>query len=102
MLHTFAIIRGTFVTVHHNDKTDRVGIILAVKTNDALLVDRAGKQPTEEQYFASTKQLLNTIPGNAWQADRPVILTVLQNADGVPIDVCSILFDKADNPMTFL
>lgn len=102
MLLSFAIIRGTFVTVHHDPATDRVGVIMDVKTTEAVIVDRTGSVPTEQQYFACSKALLNEIPPDQWQPGRPMVLTVVQNADGRPIDVATLLFDKNDNPLNYV
>jgi hypothetical protein len=102
MVHSFAVIRGKFVTVHHDEKSDRVGIILDVKGDSALVFLSRSHQPTEKQYVPCTKALLNGIPGDQWQQGRPMVLTVMQNADGQLIDTITVLFDKEDNPLSHL
>lgn len=102
MLLSFAVIRGRFVTVHHDPKTDRVGIILRVADDQAKVVLNRGPGPTRDDYVPASKTLLQTIPPENWRPDRPMILTVLQNADAVTIDTCTVLFDSEDRPMIYV
>jgi hypothetical protein len=104
MVHSYAVLRGKFVTVHHDNATDRVGIIISVKDDSAKIIVMRGSQPSEGKntYVPATKALVNTIGPEAWQPGRPVILSVILNADGMVMDTITILFDREDNPLSHL